>query len=235
MKKVLNGNPIRCVNAFRMHPNVFSKLCGEMESSYGLKSSDKITAVEKLGIFVYTFALGVSNRDVSERFQRSGETISRAFHEILEATTGRSKGFYGLAREMINPRDLTFQSTPHQIINDKRYMPYFKDCIGCIDGTHIGACIPEAEQIPYIGRKGIPTFNVMAVCDFDLCFTFISVGWEGSTHDTRVFLHAINNRSVNFPKPSEVTNNDNISSGTSNEMKQIRNDIATSIWNARRR
>nr|GFA49885.1 cytochrome P450 [Tanacetum cinerariifolium] len=32
-----------------------------------------------------------------------------------------------------------------------------------------------------------------------------------------------------------VTNNDNISSGTSNEMKQIRNDIATSIWNARRR
>ncbi|GJX86351.1 hypothetical protein Tco_0337125 [Tanacetum coccineum] len=68
MKEVLNGNPIRCVNAFRMHPNVFSKLCGELESSYGLKSSDKMTAVEKLGIFVYTLALGVSNRDVSERF-----------------------------------------------------------------------------------------------------------------------------------------------------------------------
>ncbi|GJZ00359.1 ALP1-like protein isoform X1 [Tanacetum coccineum] len=203
MKEVLNGNPIRCVNAFRMHPNVFSKLCGELESSYGLKSSDKMTAVEKLGIFVYTLALGVSNRDVSERFQRSGETISRAFHEILEAITGRSKGFHGLAREMIKPRDPTFQSTPQQIINDKRYMPYFKDCIGCIDGTHIGACIPEAEQIPYIGRKGIPTFNVMAVCDFDLCFTFISVGWEGSAHDTRVFLHAINNRSMNFPKPPE--------------------------------
>ncbi|GJY18203.1 hypothetical protein Tco_0389694 [Tanacetum coccineum] len=32
-----------------------------------------------------------------------------------------------------------------------------------------------------------------------------------------------------------VTNNDNISSGTSNEMKQIRTDIATSIWNVRRR
>ncbi|GJT52846.1 putative nuclease HARBI1 [Tanacetum coccineum] len=28
-------------------------------------------------------------------------------------------------------------------------------------------------------------------------------------------------------------NHDDISSGTSNEMKQIRNDIATSIWNAR--
>ncbi|GKA06955.1 putative nuclease HARBI1 [Tanacetum coccineum] len=30
-------------------------------------------------------------------------------------------------------------------------------------------------------------------------------------------------------------NHEDISSGTSNEMKQIRNDIATSIWNARRR
>ena len=32
-----------------------------------------------------------------------------------------------------------------------------------------------------------------------------------------------------------VTNNEGTSSGTSNEMKKIRNDIAKSIWNARRR
>ncbi|GKC05168.1 putative nuclease HARBI1 [Tanacetum coccineum] len=274
MDEVLNGNPIRSVNAFRMHSNVFLKLCGELESTYGLKASDRMTVVEKLGIFIYTLALGVSNRDVSKRFQRSGETISRAFHEVLEAITARSKGFHGLAREMIKPKYPTFQETPPQIMNDKRYMPYFKDCIDCIDGTHIGACIPEKEQVSYIGRKGVPTFNVMAMCDFDLCFTFILVGWEGSAHDTRVFLSAINNPSMNFPKPPKAAfsfhnyirnndkedtvlttfeqhpdymggdelhdvrglaaNHDDISSGTSNEMKQIRNDIATSIWNARR-
>ena len=55
----------------------------------------------------------------------------------------------------------------------------------------------------YIGRKGIPTFNVMAACDFDMCFTFISVGWEGSAHDARVFLHAINTPALNFPKPPQ--------------------------------
>jgi hypothetical protein len=55
----------------------------------------------------------------------------------------------------------------------------------------------------YRGRKGIPTFNVMASCDFDMCFTFISVGWEGSAHDTRVFLHAINTPTLNFPKPPQ--------------------------------
>ncbi|GKE18512.1 putative nuclease HARBI1 [Tanacetum coccineum] len=203
MNEILNGNPIRCVNAFRMHPDVFMKLCGELEAKYGLKSSDRISVVEKLGIFVYTLALGVSNRDVGERFQHSGETISRAFHDVLEAITARSNSFRGLARDIIRPKDPTFQSTPHQILNDTRYMPYFKDCIGCIDGTHIGASIEVAQQLRYIGRKGVPTFNVMATCDFDMCFTFVSVGWEGSAHDTRVFLHAINTPSMNFPKPPE--------------------------------
>nr|GEW56358.1 hypothetical protein [Tanacetum cinerariifolium] len=78
------------------------------ESNYRLKASDRMTVVEKLGIFVYTLVLGVSNRDVSERFQRSGETISRAFHEVLEAITARSKGFHGLVHEMIKPKDPTF-------------------------------------------------------------------------------------------------------------------------------
>lgn len=126
MNEVLHGNPIRCVNAFRMHPEVFRKLCAELETNYGLKSSDKMSTLEKLGIFVYTLALGVSNRDVGERFQRSGETISRAFHEVLEAMVGRGKGFQGLARDIIKPKDPCFQSIPPQIINDKRYMPYFK-------------------------------------------------------------------------------------------------------------
>ena len=75
------------------------------------------------------------------------------------------------------------------------------------DGTHIYACIPVANQMRYRGRKGVPTFNVMAVCDFDMCFTFISVRWEGSAHDTWVFIYAIETPSMNFPKPPEgITN-----------------------------
>ncbi|XP_048498665.2 protein ALP1-like [Beta vulgaris subsp. vulgaris] len=109
----------------------------------------------------------------------------------------------GLARDIIKPKDRSFSDIPSQIEHDSRYMPYFKDAIGCIDGTHIDACIPEAEQLRYRGRKGIPTFNVMATCDFDMCFTFISVGWEGSAHDTRIFLHALHTPELNFPKPPE--------------------------------
>ncbi|KAL2944420.1 putative nuclease HARBI1 [Bienertia sinuspersici] len=57
--------------------------------------------------------------------------------------------------------------------------------------------------MPYRGRKGVPTFNVLAACDIDMCFTFVSAGWEGSAHDTRVFLHAIGTPEFKFPKPPE--------------------------------
>ena len=47
----------------------------------------------------------------------------------------------------------------------------------------------------------MPSFNVMAACNFDLLFTFVMAGWEGAAHDTRIFLDAIRQQSVNFPKP----------------------------------
>ncbi|KAK5811159.1 hypothetical protein PVK06_026481 [Gossypium arboreum] len=106
-----------------------------------------------------------------------------------------------MATDLIAPEDPFFSSIPEQIHNDSRYMPHFKDCIGAIDGTHIAAILPPNEQIPHIGRKGIPTQNVMAVCDFNMCFTFVMTGWEGSAHDTRIFLDAIRDPKYKFPHP----------------------------------
>lgn len=126
MKEILSGHPIRCVNAFRMSANLFAQLCEDLQQNYGLMSSRNISVQEKVGIFLYTLALGLSNRDVSERFQRSGETISRAFHDVLESICGRNKGFMGLARDYIRPKDSTFHCIPPHIENDSRYMPYFK-------------------------------------------------------------------------------------------------------------
>jgi hypothetical protein len=111
-----------------MDPTLFTQLCEDLQSKYGLQPSKRMTVevVEKVGIFVYTLAMGASNRDVRERFQHSGETISRAFHEVLEAISGRSSGYKGLARDIIRPKDPTFQFIPPYIANDERYMPYFK-------------------------------------------------------------------------------------------------------------
>ncbi|VVA41809.1 PREDICTED: putative nuclease HARBI1, partial [Prunus dulcis] len=75
------------------------------------------------------------------------------------------------------------------------------DCIFTIDGVHVKAAIPPEDQVPYIGRKGILTQNIMAACNFDMQFIFACAGCKGTAHDTRVFLSALRNNALNFPKP----------------------------------
>ncbi|KAJ9189265.1 hypothetical protein P3X46_000580 [Hevea brasiliensis] len=105
--------------------------------------------------------------------------------------------------DIIKPIDPEFSDTPPEILNDRRYMPHFKDCICAINGTHVRASIAPEKQIPYIGRKGILTQNIMAACSFDIQFTFVWAGWEGTAHDARIFLVAINDPVIKFPKSLE--------------------------------
>ena len=44
---------------------------------------------------------------------------------------------------------------------------------------------------PYRNRKGALSQNVLAVCGFDLQFSYILAGWEGSAHDARVLQDAL--------------------------------------------
>jgi hypothetical protein len=41
------------------------------------------------------------------------------------------------------------------------------------------------------GRKSFTTQNVMAAVDFDLRFTYVLAGWEGSAHDVVVLADAL--------------------------------------------
>ena len=46
-------------------------------------------------------------------------------------------------------------------------------------------------QQAFRGRKHNPTQNVMAAVDFDLKFTYVLAGWEGSAHDALILADAI--------------------------------------------
>ena len=131
---------------------------------------------------------------VQERFQHSGEIVSRWFNIVLDDVCP-------MAIDFLKPSDPTFRRVLTKIKDDNRYQPYFKDCIGAIDGTHIPVVVSQSKQIPYIGRKGTPTQNVMVVCDFNMCLTFAWAGWEGTTHDTRIFLEALRRENLHFPHP----------------------------------
>jgi len=41
------------------------------------------------------------------------------------------------------------------------------------------------------GRKSFATQNVMAAVDFDLRFTYVLAGWEGTSHDALVLRDAL--------------------------------------------
>ena len=43
----------------------------------------------------------------------------------------------------------------------------------------------------------------MAVCDFDMRFTFVVAGWPGSAHDSRIFNDTLCRYLDAFPHPPE--------------------------------
>ena len=50
----------------------------------------------------------------------------------------------------------------------------------------------SSEDAPrYRGRKEYPTQNILAACSFDLKFTYILPGWEGTTSDSRIMKNVL--------------------------------------------
>ena len=60
-------------------------------------------------------------------------------------------------------------------------------------------------QGPFRGRKHNTTQNVMAIVDFDLKFTYVLAGWEGSAHDALVLADAIErDDGLRVPKGNKI-------------------------------
>ena len=70
-----------------------------------------------------------------------------------------------------------------------------------IDGTHIPYIVPANLATAYHNKKGFTSQNVLAIVDFDLKFTYMVVGWEGSIHDAQVLLSVQSDPTFSFPKP----------------------------------
>ena len=134
INEILNGHQNRCQNNFRMKRLCFHALYEKLQH-HGLASRPEICVVEMVGIFIYTMATGLSNRQLQERFQRSGSTISICFHDVLNA-------FQILAADVIKPGEQQFTTVPPHIGNSTRYYPYFRNCIGAIDDTHASTHLP---------------------------------------------------------------------------------------------
>ena len=64
LTEILHGHWTRCVNMFKMDAATFQSLCFQLENQYELKTFRRMCVFEKVGMFLYTIALGASNRKV---------------------------------------------------------------------------------------------------------------------------------------------------------------------------
>ena len=189
---IQQNHPRRIQEIFRMPLYTFLQLEIWLKEHTHLQASRHITVTEKLAMFLATTGHGTTNRGIQERFQHSGETISRCFHEVLNALVLMHAHYVQLPSN-------TYK-TDARIRDDSKYGPYFGDCLGALDGTHIPAHVPYANRIPYRNRKGFLSQNVLAAVTFDLRYCYILPGWEGSVHDSRVLVDAVQNQGFIVPE-----------------------------------
>ncbi|XP_039686926.1 protein ALP1-like [Medicago truncatula] len=168
-----------------MSPKAFVNLCTLLRDHGGLTHTRRASIEEQVAKFLHTVGHNVRNRVLSFFFRRSGETISRHFHRVLDAL---------IELEEIFLKQPDGTQVPPEICNNNRFYPYFKDCIGAIDCTHIRVKVPTELAPRYRGRKDYPTQNVLAACTFDLKFTYVLVGWEGTASDSRIVKSALTRR-----------------------------------------
>ncbi|KAH6813320.1 hypothetical protein C2S51_022338 [Perilla frutescens var. frutescens] len=193
MAEVLNGPDDLCREMFRMDKHVFHKLSNTLRQRGMLRDTAGVMIEEQLAIFLNIVGHNERNRVIQERFQHSGETISRHFNNVLKAVKS-------LSREFLQPPSLT---TPSEILSSNRFYPYLEDCIGVIDGMHIPAHVPAKDQSRFRNRRGVLSQNVLVACTFDLQFIFVYPGWEGSVADSRVLRAVLSDPDQNFPQVPE--------------------------------
>jgi hypothetical protein len=116
MTEVLNGHDDFCREMLRMDRHVFQKLCGILRQRAMLRDTSGVMIEEQLAIFLNVIGHNERNRVIQERFQHSGETISRHFNNVLKAIKSLSREFLQLPGHTTSPK----------ILNSSRFYPYFK-------------------------------------------------------------------------------------------------------------
>ncbi|XP_062002723.1 uncharacterized protein LOC133720443 [Rosa rugosa] len=135
---------------------------------------------------------------------------------------------------------------PSKIRESTRFYPYFKDCIGAIDGTHIPTMVKGREVSSYRNRHGIQSQNVLAACNFDLEFIYVLSGWEGLAHDSKLLNDALSRRNgIEVPQEDDQSSSyldmedENLELLSQSQQQQRaeanawRISIADAMWNDR--
>nr|GEU55963.1 putative harbinger transposase-derived nuclease domain-containing protein [Tanacetum cinerariifolium] len=196
-QELLQGNNLQCTELIRMSRDSFVRLCNHFKEKNWLRDSKHILVEEKMFIFLMITGHNEQFSVMKRRFQHSKETIHNCFHEVLDKMLVFSE-------EVIRPT--IFNPNPNIPGNNKRERRMFKRGVGALDGTLIHASVPSHKQNVYRAKeRGDCYQNVLAICNFNMIFTYIVAGWEGTAHDARILNEALDDPIYEFPiSPSAI-------------------------------
>ena len=165
IQELLSGHPTCFYDNFGMAKHVFIKLKNDLIKHSGLIATRHVSVNEQLAIFLTTLWSGKNTWDIRYDFQQSADIISRYVHLIylfLNQTSYiyRYRTFHQLLDIVISPPFYTQyvklssdNNIPTQIWDNPKFYPYFKNCLGAIDGTHIFAHVPQEDVSWYHNWK----------------------------------------------------------------------------------
>ncbi|KAI3470671.1 hypothetical protein Pfo_027334 [Paulownia fortunei] len=161
-----------------MNRQAFVRLCSILEATSIVSSTKNMLVDEQVAMTVHILAHHQKQKIINVNFERSGETISRHFRQVINA-------IITLQGELLKiPEAVPYNSV------DERWK-WFK---GALDGTHIKVCVPIEDKLRYRTRKNEIATNVLRVCFQDMQFIYVLPGWEGSIVDGRSLRDVISRR-----------------------------------------
>ncbi|TVU32576.1 hypothetical protein EJB05_24310 [Eragrostis curvula] len=98
--------------------------------------------------------------------------------------------------KVICPKDPSYSTVSPKVA---KWSPFFDGCIGAIDGTQIEIVADKESKEDMRNRKGFSNFNVLAIVDHTMRFTFVGSGMSGACHDMYVLREC--QTKPRFPKP----------------------------------
>ena len=122
-------------------------------------------------------------RDIGDRFNVTDSTVITCKRQIVSALANSLK-----TRFVKWPGQNELDGIAQAFDDMGNY--HFPGILGAIDGCHIEIEAPSENPNAYYNRKQFHSIILQGVCNHELVFTSINVGWPGRVHDAKVFRNS---------------------------------------------
>ena len=192
-------------HTLRMPLDVYNRLFQLVEPYifyHNTQFRQAISPQERLQLTLRYLAFGDSPRTLSHMFRVGYCTVGRIIHKTTRALC------HVLRDYLQTPTSTDEWRRIAQGFNDRWQFP---NCFGVLDGKHCRIMKPRNSGTMFYNYKKYFSLVLLAICDSNYRFLWISIGAEGRAGDSNVwkqspFFKALNHRSnpLKIPSPTAI-------------------------------